>query len=166
MIEVQEQNKKYQWIKGDNFGNIVEVKSVDSEFMNFTDGTKIFKAIQPEFLEEVIDGRMPLPGIAAAGANKSNAKQVEVNLPVPEVKEASIMGKMITKMSKKNVVSVPIQINLNIPTPALRVMLSEGMEEEDLNEEITEVALSQIELDKLQDYIKSNITTFLSEYYS
>jgi hypothetical protein len=45
-------------------------------------------------------------------------------------------------------------------------MLGEGMESDDLNEEIMEVALSQIEMDKLQDYIKSNITTFLSEYYS
>ena len=66
----------------------------------------------------------------------------------------------------KNVVNVPIQINLNIPTPQLYSMLGEGMESDDLNEEIMEVALSQIEMDKLQDYIKSNITTFLSEYYS
>jgi hypothetical protein len=73
---------------------------------------------------------------------------------------------MILKMSKKNVVNVPIQINLNIPTPQLYSMLGEGMESDDLNEEIMEVALSQIEMDKLQDYIKSNITTFLSEYYS
>jgi hypothetical protein len=76
------------------------------------------------------------------------------------------MGKMITKMSKKNVVSVPIQINLNSPTPALHVMLSESMEDEDLNDEIMSVALSQIELDKLQDYIKENIVEFLKEYYS
>ena len=76
------------------------------------------------------------------------------------------MGAMILKMSKKNVVNVPIQINLNIPTPQLYSMLGEGMESDDLNEEIMEVALSQIEMDKLQDYIKSNITTFLSEYYS
>ena len=69
-------------------------------------------------------------------------------------------------MSKKNVVSVPLQINLNIPTPALHAMLSEGMEAEDLNEEIIQVALQQIEIDKLQDYVRENITNFLTEYYS
>ena len=73
---------------------------------------------------------------------------------------------MILKMSKKNVVNVPIQINLNIPTPTLYAMLGEGMEEEDLNDEITEVALSQIKIDKLQEYIKLSVTDFLSEYYS
>jgi hypothetical protein len=76
------------------------------------------------------------------------------------------MGAMILKMSKKNVVNVPIQINLNIPTPTLYTMLGEGMEEEDLNDEITEVALSQIKIDKLQEYIKLSVTDFLSEYYS
>ena len=166
MSKVQEQAKQYQWIRGDNFGNIVEVESEDSKFINFTNGSKIFKTIQSEFLEEIIDGRIPLPGINSAGAKKADVAPVNITIPKVDVKEASIMGKMITKMSKKNVVSVPIQINLNIPTPAIHIMLSEGMEEEDLNEEIMEVALSQIELDKLQDYIKSNITTFLSEYYS
>ncbi len=69
-------------------------------------------------------------------------------------------------MSKKNVVNVPIQINLNIPTPQLYSMLGEGMETEDLNQEISEVAMSQIEISKLQEYIKANVTDFLSEYYS
>jgi hypothetical protein len=170
MATVQEQIKQYQWIKGDNFGVIVDVESEDSQFINFTDGSKIFKTIQSEFLEEVVDGRIPLPGALGAsalvtGSTISKPKTESPTIAV-EQKKTSIMGKMITKMSKKNVVNVPIQINLNIPTPALHAMLTEGMEEEDLNEEIMEVALSQIEMDKLQDYIKSNITSFLLEYYS
>lgn len=172
MAKVQEQIKQYQWIKGDNFGIIVDVLSEDSQFINFTDGSKIFKSIQSEFLQEVVDGVIPLPGAMGVSAlttgssiEKPNAV-AQPNIIVAEKKEVSIMGKMITKMSKKNVVNVPIQINLNIPTPGLHAMLIEGMEVEDLNEEIMEVALSQIEIDKLQDYIKSNITTFLSEYYS
>lgn len=76
------------------------------------------------------------------------------------------MGAMILKMSKKNVVNVPVQININIPTPDLYAILGGGMEEEDLNKEITEVALSQIEIDKLQEYVKASVTDFLSEYYS
>ena len=170
MATVQEQTKQYQWIKGDNFGIIVDVKSEDSQFINFTDGSKIFKTIQSEFLEEVVDCRIPLPGALGAsslttGSTISKPKAIPPAITI-EQNEPSVLGKMILKMSKKNVVNVPIQINLNIPTPQLYLMLGEGMESDDLNEEIMEVALSQIEVDKLQDYIKSNITTFLSEYYS
>ena len=45
-------------------------------------------------------------------------------------------------------------------------MLSGGMEEEDLNEEILAVALQQIEINNLQAYIKENVSQFLKEYYS
>jgi hypothetical protein len=173
MAKVQEQVKQYQWIKGDNFGNIVTVKDEDSQFINFTDGSRIFKTVKSEFLKEVVDGNIPLPGassaslLATGSAIQKPTIVGEINMPSKvEKSETSIMGKMITKMSKKNVVNVPIQINLNIPTPAIHSILSEGLEEEDLNDEIMEVALSQIEMDKLQEYIKSNIAIFLSEYYT
>lgn len=185
MVEVMSETKnepvKYQWKKGDNFGKVVEVESTDDEFINFTDGSRIFKNVVNEFLEKVQGGKLPLPGADQAAAklkgdvivNESPVKSTpapSAETPVLEqpqpTKEPTVMGKMIMKMSKKNLVTVPVQINLNIPTPSLYAMLSEGMEEDDLNEEIMEVALSQIEMDKLQEYIKTNVTDFLSEYYS
>jgi hypothetical protein len=191
MTEVMSENKdvvKYQWKKGENFGKVVEVESTDSEFINFTDGSRIFKNVLNEFLEKVQGDKLPLPGadqiaVKLSGEPSipvpqaspiqdqtntiaSNTSDAVITQPVVASKEPTVMGKMIMKMSKKNVVNVPIQINLNIPTPALYAMLSEGMEAEDLNEEIMEVALSQIEMEKLQDYIKSNVSDFLAEYYS
>lgn len=183
-VMADKETKRYQWKKGENFGKIVEVKTTDMDFIYFTDGSRIFKNISNEFLEEVKDGRVPLPGAEQAAA-KLNGEVVSTESSIiqpetqttsvntanavinqPEVKEPTVMGKMIMKMSKKNLVTVPIQINLNIPTPELYAVLSGGMETEDLNEEIMEVALSQIEMDKLQDYIKANVTDFLSQYYS
>lgn len=185
---------KYQWKKGDNFGKVVEVKSTDDKFVNFTDGSRIFKNVINEFLEKVQGGELPLPGADQAHAALENAADVgeapkpkAVSIPqtgpiqdqtptvatissdaviIQPAKEPTVMGKMIMKMSKKNIVTVPIKININIPTPELYAMLASGMEEEDLNEEVMEVALSQIEMDKLQDYIKVNVTDFLSQYYS
>ena len=181
-VMADKETKRYQWKKGENFGKIVEVKTIDMEFIYFTDGSRIFKNLSNEFLEEVKDGRVPLPGAEQAAAKLSGevpqtgpvqdqtpTVATNTSTPVstqPEVKEPSVMGKMILKMSKKNLVTVPIKINLNIPTPELYAVLSGGMETEDLNEEIMEVALSQIEMDKLQDYIRANVTDFLSQYYS
>lgn len=186
MTEVMSENKdvvKYQWKKGDNFGKVVEVQSTDDQFVNFTDGSRIFKNVLNEFLEKVQGENLPLPGADQAAAKLSgndvpqtghvqdNTPTVSTNASAPvvtqaKVKEPSVMGKMIMKMSKKNIVNVPIQINLNIPTPALHAMLAESMEEEDLNDEITDVAFSQIEMDKLQEYIKDSVSDFLSQYYS
>jgi hypothetical protein len=53
---VKEDVRKYQWKAGDDFGKIVEVESNDGEFTIFTDGSRIFNEVLPEFLEEIING--------------------------------------------------------------------------------------------------------------
>ena len=112
MATVQEEIKQYQWIKGDNFGVIVDVLSEDSDFINFTDGSKIFKTIRSEFLEEVIDGRIPLPGALNASALVSGNPLPTQPIVPPAItvvqNEPSVLGKMILKMSKKL-----INININ-----------------------------------------------------
>ena len=169
MTEVQGDLKQYQWKKGEDFGSIVDVESEEGEFVTFTNGQRIFKSVLSEFLEPVINGEIPFPGTNPL----VSSKKVKATITTPSIVsqdpievEPSVLGKMILKMSKKNVVNVPIQINLNIPTPQLYSMLGEGMETEDLNQEISEVAMSQIEINKLQEYIKANVTDFLLEYYS
>ena len=180
MSEVKE-TVQYQWIKGENFGQIVEVESTDGKLIYFTNGTKILKTAVNEFMQPVVNGEIPMPGAEKAAQVLFGKKETKATKPAPvqtqtpaesnnpkssQSPEPTIMGNMIMKMSKKNVVNVPIQINLNIPTPALYAMLSEGMEQEDLNDEIMAVALQQIEIDNLTDYLKENVSLFLSEYYS
>lgn len=176
MSEVQDKVKQYQWIKGDSFGKIVDVESKDNEFTIFTDGSRIFNNVISEFLKEVIDGEIPLPGadklvnLVNGTSDKIETEKSKGSIPSKANSkvdsEITVVGKMIQKMSKKNVVNVPVQINLNIPTPAIFAMLSEGMEEDDLNNEIMAVVMDQIEFNKLQDYIKGNISDFIAEYYS
>ena len=168
----EEQGQIYQWIKGDRFGDVVttDLNKKDPEFIYFTDGTRIIKGIAQEYLMAVRSEREVLQ-VSSTESQAPVQEQTDTpsNVTTQQTepaKEPTVMGKMIMKMSKKNVVNVPIQINVNIPTPALYAMLSEGMEEEDLNEEIMEVALQQIEINNLAEYLKENISTFLSEYYS
>lgn len=171
----KDQQTIYQWIKGDRFGDVVTVATnqKDSKWLYFEDGTRINPSLVHEYLMQVESNERVLK-VSEVGETPEKPATVVNTQPTPvatqveevTVKEPSVMGKMIMKMSKKNVVNVPLQININIPTPALYAMLSEGMEEEDLNEEIMEVALQQIEINNLTDYLKENISTFLSEYYS
>jgi len=176
-VEVMEDKQvvRYQWIKGEKFGNIqiVADEQPEAQFIYFTDGTRIFKNVLPEFLIEVKSDKEVLKtdGALMADDTQNQAPTVVTNTstPVavePVVETPTVMGNMIMKMSKKNVVQIPINININIPTPSIYGMLLEGMEEQDLQDEITKVALQQIEINKLQDYIKENVNTFLSDYYS
>lgn len=167
-MATEKQQKRYQWTKGDRFGDIVTVAEdqQDGKWLYFDDGSRINPDLIGEFLLEVRNERevLNVDNIQPAVQNQPEVVQPTIQQQV-ETKEPSIMGKMIMKMSKKNVVNVPLQINISIPTQQLYGMLSEGMEENDLNEEIMEVALQQIEIDNLTEYLKENISSFLSEYY-
>ena len=176
-VMADKQQKMYQWIKGDKFGTVVTVAEdqKDGKWLYFEDGSRINPSLVHEYLMEVENEKDVLK-VAEELTTTPNELTTPQAAPVQDqsttpvnstpAKEPTIMGNMIMKMSKKNVVNVPLQINLNIPTPEIYAMLSGGMEVEDLNEEIMEVALQQIEINNLTEYLKENISIFLSEYYS
>ena len=167
-MATEKQQKRYQWTKRDRFGDIVTVAEdqQDGKWLYFEDGSRINPNLIDEFLLEVRDERDILNVDSTKSIIKDQPTVVQPTVEKQvETKEPSIMGKMIMKMSKKNVVNVPLQINISVPTQQLYAMLSEGMDEDDLNEEIMEVALQQIEIDNLTEYLKENISSFLSEYY-
>ena len=171
-MATEKKQKRYQWTKGERFGDIVTVAKdqTDSNWLYFEDGSRINPKLIGEFLLEIGRDSDVLDVNVSENTQPIQQDQVQTDTqPIQnqvESTEPSIMGKMIMKMSKKNVVNVPLQINISIPTQQLYGMLLEGMEEDDLNEEIMSVALKQIEINNLTEYLKENISSFLSEYYS
>ena len=176
MSDIKEDVLKFQWKKGENFGKVVKVKNQDDKFYYFTDGSQIFKNVAPEFLEKVEGNSLPFPG--AENVMISNVDNVNViktqstgTKKVVENKYESSFSELhglVEKLSKKHVVSFEPKLNLNVIDPKVFHMLVESADEssEDLIKTITEVATSQIEINKLREYLKEEITKFLNNYYS
>ena len=166
---VKEDVRKYQWRSGDNFGKIVEVESVDGEFTNFTDGSRIYNNVLSEFLEEIVDGVIPFPGVQELG---SIAPVVNVTPNIQDVAptkpKESPLEQLINKLSKKNVEPFEAKINLNIPNKKVFDMLIENADEdrEELIKTIAKVAVSQIEIHKLQEYLTEEVSIFINNYYN
>lgn len=172
-IMAKSQKVTYQWIKGDRLHDVVTVAEdqKDGKWLYFEDGTRINPTLINEFLIPITNPKDVLKPTTPQQPTQQVTQVVEPVSETPVQKEApsneaSIMGKMIMKMSKKNVVNVPLQMNISIPTPQLYAMLLEGMEEADLTDEIMAIVLQQIEIHNLTEYLKENISSFLSEYYS
>lgn len=170
---VKDDVKKYQWKSGDNFGKIVEVESVDEEFTNFTDGSRIFNNVLPEFLEEVVDGVIPFPGAdqltaISQGIDLKVTSNNSTPAPVKVEPKESPLEQLINKLSKKNVEPFETKINLNIPNKKVFDMLIDNADEdrEELIKTIAKVAVSQIEIDKLQEYLTEEVSTFINNYYN
>jgi len=180
-MEKLEKAKQYQWNKTDDFGKIVEVKSSDDKMTYFTDGTQILNTVIEEFLTEVIDGEIPFPGAEAVILGVSQATQNEptgnVNINnVSEKKvqdvasskpEISIIHSLIKKLSSKNIESIDTKLNINIPKKDIADMLIENADDsrEDIINSIVSVAVEQIEINNLQEFLKEEITNFINKYY-
>jgi len=169
-MEAVEEAKKYQWKKGDHFGDIVEVKEIDTEFTYFTNGSKIFNNMIGEFLQEFIGNDIPFPGANGLGNVSSGINitpKIEHKLETIEpVKSA--LEELVAKLSKKNIEPFKTVINLNIPNRGIFDMLIENADEdkENLINTIAKVAVSQIEIHKLQEYLTEEVTLFINNYYN
>jgi len=179
MEAVKEKTKQYQWKKGENFGKVVEVLSVDDKFTKFTDGSQIFNNVLDEFLSEVVDGNLPFPGADTLTqvAMGESPMPIIKNTPIQtnrtptgaDVKpEVSPLEELVAKLSKKNIEPLSTVINLNIPNKQIFDMLINSADEDkdNLINTIAKVAVSQIEINKLQEYLTEEVTTFINNYYN
>lgn len=168
--------KRFQWKKGEDFGKVVEVESEDAEFFIFKDGSRIFKNLKNEFMEVVTDiNNLPFPlandimiktNLNLMGANE--IAKVEPPKPVIQQVETSPLEKLIIKLSSKNIETVDIKLNINLPKHEVFSMLLENGDEtkEEMLNTISTVVTSQIQIDKLQNYINQEVLKFLNNYYN
>lgn len=175
MESVKDTVKKYQWKKGENFGKVVEVLEQDDKFIKFTDGSQIFNDVIGEFLEEVVGDKLPFPGadslntLSLGEVQPTKKTPIKINQePATKIQEISPLEELVGKLSKKNIEPLSTVINLNIPNKQIFDMLIENADEnkENLIETIAKVAVSQIEINKLQEYLTEEITNFINKYYN
>lgn len=169
----------YVWTKSERAGDVVRPleEQKDPKWLKFTDGTKINKTLVSEFLmvarSEDEAGRYShdLGGFGQTKIAKAETAQVKPaqqerritdgrSAPEPEV---NVMMEMLKKISKKNIASMPV--NVNIPAKEVYEMLQDQMDldSDELNQQIGALVESQI--DNLREQLKEQIETFITNYY-
>ena len=90
-----------------------------------------------------------------------------VKIENPATKETPL-EKLILKLSQKNVESINIKLGINIPKREVVEMLIENSDEsrDEILESITKMAVAQITIDKLQDFITEEVNSHLNKYYN
>jgi hypothetical protein len=176
IIKEKVEVKRYQWKKGDSFGNIITVDYTDLDFTYFTDGTKMYNNVIEEFLEEIIGNEIPFPmsddisQLAIGVPVVSNSKQQEdvKNVASPKKEVNSPIEELVARLSKKNIEPLQATINLNILNRSVFDMLIESADEDrdELIKTVIKVAISQIEINKLQEYLTKEVSTFITNYYN
>jgi len=163
----QEEQAIYVWSKTERAGDIVTVENVKGEFTYFTDGTQIYTALIGEMLMLARD--------EANAVSLAKPFKVPVNTDIetkaPELKEPSttsgefnVMLEMLKKISSKNSITMPLEIN--VPSKEVYDLFKDQMDitKADLNEQILALVLSQI--NNLQEQLKPQAEEFIKNYYN
>ena len=171
MSDTKDKLKQFQWKQGDKFGTVETVKSEDSKFYYFESGSKIFKNVLPEFLEPIVDGVIPLPATNNNTTTEPDTKKTSKVKDVAnevEPNQQSPLEELVEKLSKKNIEKFETTLNLNIPNKDIYNMLVNSADEDpqELINVIAKVAVSKIEINKLQEYLTIEVTNFINKYYN
>ena len=172
MSTTEEKQKTYVWTKTERAGDVVTVDRTEGEFTYFTDGSRIFTNIMREMLmesapEKAADTanafKVSTGKVVQAPKPETKASEVPVNEPQP-TGEVNVMLEMLRKLSSKNTISMPLEIN--IPTKDVYDLFKDQMDitKADLNEQITALVMSQI--DNLQEQLRPQANDFIKQYYN
>lgn len=181
--EVQTGQQIYVWSKTEKAGTIVVVaeEQKDSKWLYFEDGSRINPTLVDEYLIKAVSIDDANAHAASFGntVGITTTKKVEdteqeepkvTETPKQEVSKSepeagvNVMMEMLSKMSKKNKASMPVEVN--IPSAAVYEMLQDQMDLDpsDLNEQIGMLVENQI--NNLQEQLRQQIQSFISNYYN
>ena len=174
--QVTEQKPKtYVWSKTERAGDVVTFDKVDGEFTVFTDGTRVYSSVLPEVMQEARNEqdalKMSQPFLTAdAQIETTQTETIQtdpskvVASPEPATSEVNVMLEMLKKISAKNTITMPLE--LNIPSKQVYELFKDQMDitKADLNEQILALILSQI--NNLQEQLKPQAEEFIKQYYN
>jgi len=165
----QTKPKMYVWSKTERAGDIVTVDITDGDFTVFTDGTRINTNLMSEFLMEAANdtqaAALAQPFVEVEESKGLSEIQEPQRDPDPvETGTVNVMLEMLRKISAKNTLTMPIELNL--PSAEVYSLFKDQMDitEEELNDHILELVLSQI--DNLQEQLKPQAKEFINDYYN
>lgn len=155
----------YQWIKGDNIGNIEIFKNVslikEVPYIEFQDGGRIKLSLLDEFLIKQPISTRYQDEIVSINQNEpiKNDYKVSIGTSISSKKANSAVYELLKKQ-KENFVDINITLKLNIPSKDLYNVLCTSFE--NANDEIVEFSTNDINIDD----IKKSVALSLNEMYS
>lgn len=156
------------WVKSDKVGDKVEVKDIDDQWINFTDGSRCNLSLASEYLATSTPEKSIKSPSNHAKITEAVTSEIDESITVTAKQPKEIadpLVSMLKTLSKKNSANFPLEISVNIPSNAMFAVMTAEVEEADLKEAIAKMILSQISIDRVQEEIKSNVNTFINKYY-
>lgn len=159
----------YQWIKGDNIGQVQDFKELmeydGSQYIIFTDGTRISLPLLEEFMVRVEKGfyepafdrereRSETKAIQAAQSQIMTSQRTGRPEMHQNVKEESPIAALLKKQ-KENWVDVDLNLTINLPKKPLWDVIVSSFE--NAEDEIIEYVTKDLDIEVVREALKKSI---------
>ena len=159
----------WQWIKGDESGNVITFKDEGAEWITFNEGGRIATELRDEFLQqldsdiagEYINTSNAIDPLNVGGAATPNNTQPTEILE----KVKSPIRILFDKQKKNNKVKLILEFPINIPSIEIYDLMSTSFDSEEVNEELQSFILDQLSKDEISDCLFNSIISLIQSKY-
>ncbi len=159
----------WQWIKGDDIGNVVTIKSEDDKWINFNNGTRLAKDLKSEFIKQLdsdIAGELLKTQSSIAMTPSTAVQKVSVDIPIPALDTTpSPIRVLFNKQKKNNKVKLLLEFPVNIPAKGVYELMSASFDPTEVNEELHDFILDQLSQDEITDCLFDSIKSLIESKY-
>ncbi len=171
--EIQEffQSKDFQWLKGDQMGNIEKFKAIEKDdstgliFISFRSGGRMNVELVQEYMDVFPSQNIDFSALATSQVNPATQPTAEVSTQSKkktnsvssiQLSESPIYS--LLKKQKTNWVNVNITLKLNLPSKNLYGVLTSSFE--DADREIVNFVTEGIDIEDIKAALGESILTY------
>lgn len=165
------QSKDFQWLKGDQMGNIEKFKAIEKDdstgliFISFRSGGRMNVELVQEYMDVFPSQNIDLSAVATS--NPQPPSQTKPDSSTQTIKKSNSVSSVqlsespiysLLKKQKTNWVNVNITLKLNLPSKNLYGVLTTSFEEAD--REIVNFVTEGIDIDDIKSALGDSILSY------
>ena len=168
-------NSEYwQWIKGEKSGDVVTIKNIKDNWINFNEGGRLSKDLQNEFLQKIngdIAGEFVKPQTSNIdplniSAPSINTQKITGDEPIPVLDTTpSPIRVLFNKQKKNNKVKLLLEFPVNIPQKAVYELMSTSFDKNEVNDILQSFILDQLSEDEILDCLHNSVQSLIESKY-
>ena len=159
----------WQWIKGDDSGNVVTFKDEGPQWITFNEGGRIATDLRDEFLQQLdpdIAGEFVNSNLSMDPLNQMAPGAIALtDTPIQVEQIVSPIRVLFNKQKKNNKVKLLLEFPVNIPPKAIYELMSTSFDSTEVNEQLYSFILDQLAEDEILDCLTDSIKSLIESKY-
>tara|TARA_R100000734_G_C3313332_1_gene104604 strand:+ start:851 stop:1366 length:516 start_codon:yes stop_codon:yes gene_type:complete len=158
--------KYWQWIKGEDSGNVVTIKNIDDKWIHFNEGGRLAKDLKSEFIQE-LDADIAGEFVNKTIDNDPLHKGGSIQPPAPPspTEHVSPIRLLLDKQKKLDKIPLGLSFKVNAPKLDIMLILENSFDLSELNQELEKFIEDQIDTEEVIRTLKDSIKILIEERY-